>query len=400
VFLLHRQDGRRCSIRRSIVNTLKSTAVILVLAGVLYGVYTALNKPEMTPPPGMTSKEVEDMGPPAIDFEGGSGDLATSLPAPPSTIVPSAEAPSPAPPLPRPGAGGVYAPPSETDSAASKDLGPTADAATSPAGDNRQLSFETPAAGEVSPAVQSPATPQAASPSLAAFELRRELEQAEQHVAENKFRAALAGLSPYYNRSELPAEDRALLIAWLDALAAKVIYSREHLLEAPYLIRGSETLFDIAQRSQVTAELLQNINGINDPRVLVPGTELKIVPGPMRAEVNLTMSELTLFLGNLYAGRFPFTLGDEPPQPGQYEIRDRQLERTYYGADGRTIPANDPTNPYGQCWLDLGTTACIHGSPLALSGTDKTRGCISLSPKDATDVYSILARGSQVVITR
>jgi LysM repeat protein len=381
------------------VNTLKSTAVVLVLAGVLYGVYTALNKPEMTPPPGMTSKDVEDMGPPAIDFAGGDGALATTLPAPPSTIAPAAETPSPAPPpLPRPGAGGVYAPPSDADTTTDKPLGPTADA-TSPAGDNRQLSFETPA-GEVSPAAQPSLTPQAASPSLAAFELRRELQQAEQHVAESKFRSALAGLSSFYNRADLTSEDRALLIAWLDALAAKVIYSREHLLEAPYVIRGSETLFDIAQRSQVTAELLQNINGITDPRVLVPGTELKIVPGPMRAEVNLKTNELTLFLGNLYAGRFPFTLGDEPPQPGQYEIRDRQLERTYYGADGRTIPANDPSNPYGQCWLDLGTSACIHGSPLALNGADKTRGCISLSPKDARDVYSILARGSQVVISR
>src|SRR5688572_31349361 len=48
-----------------------------------------------------------------------------------------------------------------------------------------------------------------------------------QHVAENKFRSALAGLSPFYNRAELTSEDRALLIAWLDALAAKVIYSRD-----------------------------------------------------------------------------------------------------------------------------------------------------------------------------
>ena len=382
------------------MNTLKSTAVVLVLAGVLYGVYTALNKPEMTPPPGMTSKEVEDMGPPAIDFAGGDGGLATTLPAPPSTIAPAPEAPSPAPPpLPRAGAGGIYAPSNDADTTTDKDLGPTADA-TPQAGDNRQLSFETPAATEVSPAVQTPAATQAPSPSLAAFELRRELQQAEQHVAESKFKAALAGLSPFYSRTELPSQDRALLISWLDALAAKVIYSREHLLESPYVVRGSETLFDIAQRSQVTAELLQNINGINDPRVLVPGTELKIVPGPMRAEVNLKTNELTLFLGNLYAGRFPFTLGDEPPQPGQYEIRDRQLERTYYGADGRTIPANDPSNPYGQCWLDLGTTACIHGSPLTLNASNKTRGCISLSPKDARDVYSILARGSQVVISR
>jgi lipoprotein-anchoring transpeptidase ErfK/SrfK len=35
-----------------------------------------------------------------------------------------------------------------------------------------------------------------------------------------------------------------------------------------------------------------------------------------------------------------------------------------------------------------------------LNAANKTLGCISLSPKDARDVYSILARGSQVVISR
>jgi hypothetical protein len=150
----------------------------------------------------------------------------------------------------------------------------------------------------------------------------------------------------------------------------------------------------------VPAELLQNINGVADPRVLLPNTTLKLVPGPLRAEANLATSELTLFLGDLYAGRFPFTLGNEPPQPGEFEVKDRQPERTYYGPDGRTIAANDPTNPYGQCWIDLGPSACIHGSPLSPAPGAPALGCISLSPQDARDVYSILARGSRVVVKR
>src|SRR4029453_15249633 len=110
--------------------------------------------------------------------------------------------------------------------------------------------------------------------------------------------------------------------------------------------------------------------------------------------------ELTVYLGDLYAGRFPFTLGNEPPPTGDFEVKDRQPERTYYGSDGRTIAANDPINPYGQCWIDLGASACIHGSPLSAPPGAPALGCISLSPQDARDVYSILSRGSRVVVKR
>ncbi len=61
-----------------------------------------------------------------------------------------------------------------------------------------------------------------------------------------------------------------------------MIYSREHLLEVPYEVRLKETLFDVASRCRVPYYLLANINGVSDPQVLVPGTQLKIVPGPFR----------------------------------------------------------------------------------------------------------------------
>ena len=392
------------------MNTLKSTAVILILAGVLYGVYTALNKPEMTPPAGMTTKDVDELGPPDVDFSGHAdhadhADHTAHLPAPPTTLSPTTPAPSAAEspatvpesnfsPKDDKRAGSIYAPrgsaksPPSTTPSTTPPL-PTSESSTT--SDAQQSSFESPAASAVSPAP---------SASLTAFSLRRDLGVALKQIEESKFRSALTTLSPYYGRSELSAEDRAQLVAWLDALAAKVIYSREHLLDTPYQVRGSETLFDIAERCHVPAELLQNINGVGDPRVLLPNTTLKLVPGPMRAEVNLATSELTVYLGDLYAGRFPFTLGNEPPPTGDFEVRDRQPERTYYGPDGRTIAANDPTNPYGQCWIDLGGFGLHPWQPALSSAGAPALGCISLSPQDARDVYSILSRGSRVVVKR
>ena len=132
---------------------------------------------------------------------------------------------------------------------------------------------------------------------------------------------------------------------------------------------------------------------------MLAGRELKVVRGPFRAEVSLSKSELTLFVDKLYAGRFPISVGNDPaPIPGQYQINDKQPGRTYYAGDGQTIPIDDPNNPYGRVWLDLGSNLSIHGS--SPNGASPGQGCIALTARDAGDVYGILSKGSSVVIVR
>jgi lipoprotein-anchoring transpeptidase ErfK/SrfK len=156
---------------------------------------------------------------------------------------------------------------------------------------------------------------------------------------------------------------------------------------------------EIASRYDLPWQLLANINSIDDPVTVLPGTELKVVRGPFRAEVDLQRNELTIFLGDLYAGRFPIAVGTSPaPEEGTYTVQDKQSARTYYDKDGTPIPPDDPRNPYGNVWLDLGKQLCIHGSP------DKSEpspeGCISLRGADADDLYGILSQGSTVTIRR
>jgi lipoprotein-anchoring transpeptidase ErfK/SrfK len=57
-----------------------------------------------------------------------------------------------------------------------------------------------------------------------------------------------------------------------------------------------------------------------------------------------------------------------------------------------------PANPFGSIWIDLGNDVAIHGSAEAPSSYDDRLGCISLSPRDARDVYGILSIGSEVII--
>lgn len=71
--------------------------------------------------------------------------------------------------------------------------------------------------------------------------------------------------------------------------------------------------------------------------------------------MSIGRQELTVFLGELYAGRFPVSFGKDPsPVEGTFEIVDRRRDRTYYGTGGKVIPAGDPRNPYGGYWLNLG----------------------------------------------
>jgi LysM repeat protein len=225
---------------------------------------------------------------------------------------------------------------------------------------------------------------------------RMALEQANA----GKLKEALATLSVFYNAQDLTYEQQTDLIDLLDSLAREVIFSQRHLLDVPYVVNPGETLEQVAKTCNVPVSILAKINGLDEQSALAPDRKLKVLQGPFRAEIVLDRSEMTLFLGELYAGRYPVSFGDEPAaRPGVYEVQDKQRDRNYYSANGMQIPAKDPRNPLGGYWIDLGEELCIHGSPAVETGATNI-GCISLSPLDAGDVFGMLGRGSQVSIRK
>ncbi len=213
-----------------------------------------------------------------------------------------------------------------------------------------------------------------------------------------KLREALAMLSPYYGSPELNHEETADLLDLLDALCREVIYSPRHLLEPAYTVKPTDTLASVAMEHHVTPELLAAVNGLGNSQAVIPGTKLKVIRGPFRAIVFLGQNEMAVFLNDLYAGRFPIALGQDPaPRPGTFTIAARQTDRTYYARNGVAIPGGDPRNPYGKVWLSFGEYA-IHGTAEMVSSDLSRSGCISLAPLDARDVFNILTVGSPVEV--
>ena len=419
------------------MQTLKTAVVVVLLLVVFYGVYEMLNRPPDELPKAVAEAQLEGMSLEVPEI--GLGDVAdddlfvTAPPSPPaasranSTTVGSNPAPpptfgslalptfpEPASPHDTPNPPSVQLP-SESEMSVPPTPSPTFNApplASTSAGNpnsaipasgtlvpgNRNM-VENPFLHEDVVARPSGALPRSGETQAGSQVYQRALKMAKGQIANGEYQAALTALSVWYKSQDLTPDQHRELLDLLDPLAGRVVYSREHLTELPYQVRRNERLADIAAHYNVPVQLLQKINGIENPDVLLPGSELKVLRGPFEAEVDLQGQQLTVFLGGLYAGRFPITVGKDPqPIAGEFQVRDKQPNKAYYAMDGRTIPADNPANPFGRVWLDLGQEVCIHGSPMG--GAEQQRGCISLSPRDADDVYSILSVGSRVRILR
>ncbi len=238
---------------------------------------------------------------------------------------------------------------------------------------------------------------EAAAAERAAKAFENAKENALAQAKKGQLKEALASLSLFYSETDLTTEQRQDLLDFLDALAREVVYSRQHLLDIPYFPVPGETVDQVATKFDVPVDILARINGLTPGSPIPPGTNLKVVPGPFRAEVDLNRNELTLFVGELYAGRYPVSVGAEPaPKAGDFKVVDKQKDRNYYG-EGAPIPGNDPKNPYGGYWIDLGNDLSIHGTA---AEADAKLGCISLSPQDAADVFGMLSHGSPITIVR
>lgn len=226
------------------------------------------------------------------------------------------------------------------------------------------------------------------------------MEKVQTFLNQGKFAEAHEELSHWFDHPQLSEEERFRVQTTLDQLAGKVIYSREHLLEPPHTIAQGETLQAVADRYQVPLELLAKINGITDPLYLPAGTQLKVIKGPFDALVDKSRRQLTLFVGDgLYAGSFPIGFGRDLTLPeGNYVVQAKLVNPTFQAADGM-IAADDPSNPLGERWIDLGNRQGIHGSidPSALASPG-SRGYLILNPRDSEDVYDILSPGSKVII--
>jgi lipoprotein-anchoring transpeptidase ErfK/SrfK len=440
------------------VNSVKNLLILAVLGAVGYGLYVSLARTnvETEPPSGVadfspTGPKVELPGKPSS-----GGPLALSSSAPQRGAVPGAgqggttPPPFASSPAASPPAVTTLTPyPSSASTTAPSAVPPLGTASTAPAGPAATLGAPTspdgiasatpptaagalvgpssplrdPTSGDavrnLTPpsevAVPSGVASSTANPSDSVVQNKFTafMDAVQKNLAEGKLAEAHLALSSLYGNPDLPAEHARQITDLLDRLAGTVIYSRNLYLGPAYVTKQGDTLEKVAQRYDIPWQLLARINGMMPPgvsyddnrakdRPLSPGMPLKVVRGPFNALVRLDKHELTLTVQNRYAGRFRIGVGrDQPKLDGNYTVRDKALNPSYYGMDGVNISPNDPKNPLGGAWIGLTDRIGIHGTndPQSL-GRDDGRGAICVADRDLQDLYGILSVGSRVTIVR
>jgi LysM repeat protein len=227
------------------------------------------------------------------------------------------------------------------------------------------------------------------------------LAEARALLDQNRWADAHLRLSALYDNPQIPPQEARGIVQILDDLAARVVYSRQHLLEGAYQVQWGDTLERIATGYSVPPQLLAKINGLADPQNLPPGTELKVLRGPFNAIINLGRFELTLMVNGRYAGRFRIGIGtDSAKLEGNYVVREKRTQVPYAYADRSVVPEKSQT-PNQIFILDLGNGVSIHGTTDARGiGRAGNQGSICLGQPDIDDVFGILSVGSKVVIKR
>jgi LysM repeat protein len=398
------------------VNSLKPLILLTILGGVGFGVYRTLNKRPDDPPPGVdtsvTAAPEIKLGDPAMAAKdsgaknAGPNMLApepgSTAPAFQAAAAPGNSAASMAPPF-------SAEPPHASQAASSEttapDAGPAGQAYASPPSSPYATGSDPLAArstNELQANGGSPGSPPTAESFATAWTT------IEPKLAAGQLAEALKDLTAWYNHPSLTPAEQEMTNRLLNELAGTVVYSGQHLLAPAYRVLPGDTLADIAQRHRVTPELLAKINGLESATaVLEPGREIKVLPGPFSATIDVARDRLTLTIDGCYAGSFSLAdFGSAVAQragsgtPVEFTVSQKTTAPIYNGPNGE-IEAEDPANPLGQYLVALGGELAIHGTnPQATAPVEQPTGGIRLSATDIVDVYDILTIGSRVIVRK
>lgn len=194
---------------------------------------------------------------------------------------------------------------------------------------------------------------------------------------------------------------RPLFQNQLDQVAQRIYFSPQTQIQPPYEIQPGDQLRKIASKYQLSWQYLCRLNQVDAKRIR-PGKKLKVFQGPFEARVDISDFELTILLHGQYVKRYRVGTGKMNSTPiGQFTVREKLENPTYYGPDGMVLDADDPLNPLGERWIDIGNSFGIHGTiePESI-GKSESAGCVRMRNEDVEEVYDLLTVGSTVTIQR
>lgn len=193
-------------------------------------------------------------------------------------------------------------------------------------------------------------------------------------------------------------ESRDALRGRIDLLAQRIYFQQQPHYMPAHQVQPGDMLQSIGKQYNVSWQYLSKLNRV-DPQRIQAGQRLKVIKGPFSAVIDLSDYELTIHAYGYYVTRYPVGIGKDGSTPiGVFKVLNKQMDPTYYGPD-EVIDHDDPANPLGERWIDLGDSYGIHGTidPQSI-GRSESRGCIRMLNEDVAAVFDLLVVGSEVTI--
>ena len=184
----------------------------------------------------------------------------------------------------------------------------------------------------------------------------------------------------------------------IEETARMIYFSPQPHFMTPYEIQPGDQLRKVSKDYKINWEYLAKLNQI-DPVKIRPGQKLKVIKGPFNAFVDLSDFTLTIHAHGYFVRRYSIGTGKDHSTPtGKFLVKEKLVDPTYYGPDG-VIANDDPTNPLGERWIDIGDSYGIHGTidPASI-GKAESKGCVRMLNEHVAEVYDLLGIGSEVVI--
>jgi LysM repeat protein len=194
-------------------------------------------------------------------------------------------------------------------------------------------------------------------------------------------------------------DEREEILPQLHKLSRALYFSPQPHFYEPYVVKAGDQLRVVGQQYKLSWEYIAKLNRV-DARKIRAGQKLKVVPGPFGAIVFLERFELVVHLNGSFVKSYGVGVGKDGTTPlGTFAVKNKIADPTYYGPEGGSIAHDNPKNPLGERWIDIGDGYGIHGTiePESI-GKKESRGCIRMLNSDVEEVYDFLVIGSEVKI--
>jgi lipoprotein-anchoring transpeptidase ErfK/SrfK len=164
-------------------------------------------------------------------------------------------------------------------------------------------------------------------------------------------------------------------------------------------VQVGDTLGEIAKQYGTTVELIQRSNNISGNIIRI-GQQLRIWTAPFNILVDKSQNILILKDGNDVIKVYNVSTGENNSTPvGEFTIISKLIDPVWFNK-GIVVPPESPQNVLGSRWLGFDIPGYgIHGTiePETI-GQQVTAGCVRMRNEEVEELYSIVSRGTKVVI--